>query len=68
MKSKSRVARSQEEIRAAILTAAKEYISRYGVAKTTVAALTGKVIALSLSNFFNLNGLNLRMRKILLIT
>jgi AcrR family transcriptional regulator len=36
MKSKSRVARSQEEIRAAILTAAKEYISRYGVAKTTV--------------------------------
>jgi AcrR family transcriptional regulator len=36
MKSKSRVARSQEEIRAAILTAAREYISRYGVAKTTV--------------------------------
>jgi AcrR family transcriptional regulator len=30
------VARSQEEIRVAILTAAKEYISRYGVAKTTV--------------------------------
>ena len=36
MKSKSRVARSQEEIRIAILTAAKEYISRYGIAKTTV--------------------------------
>lgn len=30
------MARSQEEIRTAILTAAKEYISRYGVAKTTV--------------------------------